>query len=411
MKKVLLYFLFIFLLYTNTDAQKRKAVYIIIDGVPADQIERLRTPAIFDIASKGAYARAYTGGEIGGYTETTTISAPGYNNLLTSTWANKHNVRGNSNLKPNYNYWSIFQIAKEQDKDYKTAIYSSWTDNRTVLLGEDKKETNYLKIDYIRDGYDLDTVSFPPKPNDMHIFEIDEFVSTEAAKSIKNDAPDLSWVYLWYTDDAGHIYGNSIEFDEFVKKADIQVARIWEAVQYREANFDEEWMIIVTTDHGRGDSGYGHGGQSLRERITWISTNVQVNEYFGSEHLSIIDIAPSICRHIGFSVLKSVLWEQDGIPFIGPVDICDLKSSQSDKNSVSLSWKSFSDDVPVTIYAAFYNKFMEGEKEEWIKLGTVGSGLEVYSVDLDSLPQSAFFKFVLETPNNHLNRWQVIKSY
>lgn len=46
-------------------AKTRKAVYIIIDGVPADQIERLKPEAIFDIASRGAYSRAYTGGEIG----------------------------------------------------------------------------------------------------------------------------------------------------------------------------------------------------------------------------------------------------------------------------------------------------------------------------------------------------------
>ena len=405
MKKVLFSFLFICLLFTNADAKTRKAVYIIIDGVPADQIERLRTPAIFDIAAKGAYARAFTGGEVGAYSETPTISAPGYNNLLTSTWANKHNVRGNSNLKPNYNYWTPFRIAKEQDKNFKTAIYSSWADNRTVLVGEGKAETNYVKIDYIRDGYDLDTLRFPPQKNDMHIFNIDELVSTEAAEGIRNDAPDFSWVYLWYTDDAGHIYGNGAVFDEFVEKADVQVARIWEAVQYREANFNEEWMIVVTTDHGRGENGHGHGGQSLRERTTWISTNVKVNKHFGSEHLAIIDIAPSICRHLGFSIPKPVLWEQDGIPFIGKVDICDLKASPSDENSVSLSWKALSDNVRVTIYAASDNKYKEGKEDEWIKLKTVRSGLEAYRVDLGSLPQSKFYKFVVKSRNNHLNRW------
>ena len=261
---------------TGLFAKTKKAVYIIIDGVPADQIERLHTPAIFDIASRGAYGRAYTGGEIGGYSQTATISAIGYTNLLTSTWFNKHNVGGNSDLKPNYNYWTIFRIAKEQPKEYKTAIYSSWTDNRTVLIGEGKKETNNLKIDYVKDGYDLDTVRFPKKEKDLHIFDIDEQISKDAAEGIRKEAPDLSWVYLWYTDDAGHIAGNGAFFDEYVRKADNQVARIWEAVKYREANFDEEWMVVVTTDHGRGENGHGHGGQSWRERTTWISTNIPV---------------------------------------------------------------------------------------------------------------------------------------
>lgn len=131
--------LYPWLLSAQTFAKAKKAVYVIVDGIPADQIERLHTPAIFDIASKGAYSRAYTGGEIGGYSQTATISAIGYTNLLTATWFNKHNVGGNSDLKPNYNYWTIFRIAKEQPQKYKTAIYSSWTNNRTVLIGEGKK--------------------------------------------------------------------------------------------------------------------------------------------------------------------------------------------------------------------------------------------------------------------------------
>ena len=97
------------------DCKTKKAVFIIVDGIPADMIERLNTPAIDEIASKGAYARAYTGGEIGSYSQTPTISAIGYTNLLTATWMNKHNVDGNSNLKPNYNYWTIFRIAKKSN--------------------------------------------------------------------------------------------------------------------------------------------------------------------------------------------------------------------------------------------------------------------------------------------------------
>ena len=40
----------------------KKAVYIIIDGVPSDMVERLDLPAIQEIASEGAYGRSYVGG-------------------------------------------------------------------------------------------------------------------------------------------------------------------------------------------------------------------------------------------------------------------------------------------------------------------------------------------------------------
>ena len=393
--KIRLFALLCVLFATTAFAKTRKAVFIIIDGVPADMIERLNTPAIDEIAARGSFERAYTGGEVGGYSQTPTISAIGYTNLLTATWLNKHNVGGNSNLKPNYNYWTIFRIAKEQKKDYKTAIYSSWTDNRTVLLGEGKPETGNLKIDYVCDGYDLDTKRFPKKEKELHIFDIDEFVTKQAAQGIKNDAPDLSWVYLWYTDDAGHIEGNGKFFDEYTLKADQQIAQIWEAVKYREANFDEEWMVVVTTDHGRSENGHDHGGQSERERTTWISTNQPVNRHFHNGQLAITDITPSICRFMGFEVPQPVLWEQDGMPFIGPVDIANMKTSPYDEDII-LSWDCLNPNAEVTVYAA---------EDEWIKLGTVPASYRSYQVKSGQLPASKFYKFVLQTPNNHLNRW------
>ncbi len=222
-------------------AKAKKAVFIIVDGVPADMIERLKPPAIGRIAAEGGYSRAYCGGIAGTYCETPTISAVGYNCILTSAWANKHNVWDNS-PKPDYSYWSIFRIAKEQKRDVTTALYSSWTDNRTVLLGEGLPETGDLRIDYVVDGFDLDQKNYPKEKDDLQVYRIDDTVSRAAAAGIREQAPDLSWVYLWYTDDAGHIYGNGDYFDEYVMKADRQIERIWEAVEYREKYFDEEWI-------------------------------------------------------------------------------------------------------------------------------------------------------------------------
>lgn len=392
------------LLAGAASAQTRKAVFIIVDGVPADMIERLHTPAIDEIAARGAYARAYTGGEVGGYSQTPTISAIGYTNLLTATWMNKHNVDGNSDLKPNYNYWTIFRIAKEQPKEFRTALYSSWTDNRTVLLGEGKPETGHLKIDFVCDGYELDTVRFPKREKELQIFDIDEHVAREAARGIANDAPDLSWVYLWYTDDAGHFEGNGAFFDEYTLKADRQIGEIWEAVRYREEHFDEEWMVVVTTDHGRTENGYGHGGQSARERTTWVATNRPVNSHFHSPGLAITDIAPSICRFMGFDVPRDVLWEQDGMPFIGQVDIACMGSMPYD-DDIILTWECLNPGAEVTVWGAADNLFRTGGKDRWIELGRVPASDESFRVEGARMPDTGFFKFVLSTPSNHLNRW------
>ncbi len=105
-------FFFLLLLFISSigfsQSKTKKAVFIIADGIPADVIERLNTPNLQIIAGTGNYMRAYVGGEKGGYSQTPTISANGYNSLLTGTWANKHNVWDNDIKAPNYNYRTIF---------------------------------------------------------------------------------------------------------------------------------------------------------------------------------------------------------------------------------------------------------------------------------------------------------------
>ena len=187
MKKILYYAVLLLAVSCTAKQPKvekvRKTVYVIIDGVPAEMAERLDLPNIKEIASRGAYGRSYVGGTIGRYDQTPTISAVGYTDILTGTWYNKHNVPGNSNLSPNYNYWTLFRIAKEQDKEVKTGLFSSWIDNRTVLIGEGKPGTGNLKIDYVFDGYEEDTTAFPKKEYDMRIFDIDEHNITNEARS------------------------------------------------------------------------------------------------------------------------------------------------------------------------------------------------------------------------------------
>ena len=91
MKRLFL-FLVVLLTLSTSYSKNRKVVYIVLDGIPADYIERVHPKTVFDIAEKGGYSRAYTGGEIGTYSQTSTISAIGYMNILTGTWMNKHNV-------------------------------------------------------------------------------------------------------------------------------------------------------------------------------------------------------------------------------------------------------------------------------------------------------------------------------
>ncbi len=394
---------------SQTHETEKKALFIILDGISADVLEMIHTPYLDEVIETGGYTRAYLGGEAGGYSESPTVSAVGYNHLLTGTWSNKHNVYDNEIEEPNYNYWNIFRLFETNHPEKTTAIYSSWLDNRTKLVGGGIAEAGDISIDIHFDGFEHDTLAFPHDDEGLYVQKIDQHVSEMADQSIREDGPDLSWVYLWYPDSAGHYYGDGDKYYESLRVADRQIGLIWEAVKYRENNYNEEWLFIVTTDHGRRlPDGRHHGGQTERERTIWFVTNENnTNLHFAASKPGIVDLYPTISRHLDLELPGQLGYELDGVPLTGDLSLSHPAADYDpETGEISVTWKAWHEDGEVSVKISRTNEFQEGREDNYELVKQVPLIATEAVIDVSDRP-SDFYKIVMEGPHNSVNRWVI----
>lgn len=207
--------------------------------------------------------------DVGHYTELTmsapTLSGPGWSTLLTGSTHAEHAVRDNQfsghNLliRPD-----LLSRAFYQDQSTTTFAAAGWpplVDPSGVgpVIHERREQVRAGQHRVIsRDG---ETYGYQ---------RVDAEIANLAVLALEKYGPDVSFVYFCDADEAGHAHGViGNEYLEAIARVDEHLARLHQAISGRAEALNEEWLLVLTTDHGHVDQG-GHGGDSPQELASFV---------------------------------------------------------------------------------------------------------------------------------------------
>ncbi len=245
----------------------KKAIVLGYDGCRADVLtEILNGSSGIEALTKegGTLKLAYCGGV--NYPERNTqdtSTAPGWCSILTGKWANKHGITANDITKTMEHKTLLTSLTEEKIID-SAAFITKWAghfDRKDATYLEEKKycEDNKLNVGFVK--CDNDKAS--------HAYTLEEIR--------KKDCSDFIFVIYEPTDSTGHNIGfthNNPKYKEAFKTEDAYALEAINAIKNRDTYAQEDWLIIITADHGGIKT--GHGGGSIQERMTFIAVNKDI---------------------------------------------------------------------------------------------------------------------------------------
>ena len=271
-----------------------KVLLIGIDGVRVDVLAEVPTPNIDRLAATGTFTQRTR-------TTTPSVSGPAWSSMLTGVWPEKHGVTDNEFEGRRYDTYPGFLTRIEQARpELSTFAVADWTplmelEGGSTAVGPEVDRRAVL------DGYALGWA------------EADAQATALAIEEITRGDPDAMFVYLGNADETSHQTGSiGTQYRDAIAMADRQVGLIIDAVRARPAYGAENWLILLSTDHGRTDDG-DHGGNSPVEMTTFLLTSgpaAAVDTVDGESF--IVDVAVTALAHMGIEIEPA--WGLDGRP-------------------------------------------------------------------------------------------------
>lgn len=279
----------------ETDAagsRTKKVLVIGIDGVRPDVLAEVATPNIDALAASGTFSD-----DVG--TTRPTVSGPAWSSLLTGVWPEKHGVTSNEFAVKHFDAFPDFLTRIEQVRpDLNTYAAVDW-----LPLGADSAGGPVIgdspDVKHVLNGYDLTWSG------------ADSMLVALSVQHLRDADPDAMFVYLGNPDEISHETGAiGPEYRAAIAGSDRHVGMLVDAIRSRPSAASEDWLIIVSTDHGRRADG-GHGGDSPEEStIFFIASGPSAVIGAPAERPAIVDVAVTALTHLG--IVIDPVWQLDG---------------------------------------------------------------------------------------------------
>jgi arylsulfatase A-like enzyme len=271
-----------------------KVLVIGVDGVRPDVLAEVPTPNLDALMAEGTYTdEARTG--------LPSVSGPGWSSFLNGVWPEKHGVTNNDFTGKRYDLYPDFLTRIEQVRpELGTFAVADWL---PLVQADDGAPTisDAVDVKHVLDGYEL---GWP---------EADSVATALAVTHLETADPDALFVYLGNPDETSHQTGSiGGEYRDAIALSDRHIGLLMAAVRARPSYEAEDWLVVVSTDHGRTEDG-GHGGDTPEERtIFLLVSGPSALEGAPAEPTFIVDVSVTALAHLGIEIDPA--WDLDGRP-------------------------------------------------------------------------------------------------
>jgi predicted AlkP superfamily pyrophosphatase or phosphodiesterase len=275
---------------TAVYGQSKKLLIIGIDGCRADVLTKQFAPAMDSMVHLPNTAYTYSM-----KTERRTMSAPNWASMLTGVHCNRHDAKMN-NFRFNKidKYPHFYKYLEAHDSSIQTLSFPHWMPINKYIVRNNADVAPYLE----------------KEPSDADVKK--EAVLELAASSV----PDAMFIHFDDVDHNGHAFGfdpGNKKYTDAVSAVDGYIKEILSHVRDREKQFHEDWLVIISTDHGGRKNGRGgHAMGTFNKHIRYVflimnGSDVQPGKI---PNANTVDIAYTALKFFNIDIKKE--WQLQG---------------------------------------------------------------------------------------------------